>query len=82
MTIEIDDAVLDRETLANTVRVAIGYIFHRLRRGVELPHPDRHDRDWYENFIDDVFRALRLRHLLEALDPSEKKESEKKESET
>lgn len=74
MTIEINDAELDRETLAGTVRVAIVYIFDRLRNGVEQPHPDRHDKDWYRRFTDDVFRALRLRRLLEVLDPSEKKE--------
>ena len=76
MTIEIDDAVLDQGCLADTIRVAIVYIFYRLRQGVEQPHPDRHDRDWYKNFTDDVYRALRLRRLLEALDPSERKESE------
>lgn len=76
MTIEIDDATLDQGCLADTVRVAIVYIFDRLRNGVEQPHPDRHDKDWYENFTDDVYRALRLRRLLEVLDPTEKKESE------
>ena len=74
MTIEINDAVLDREILADTVRVVIVYIFDRLRNGVEQPHPDRHDKDWYRRFTDDVYRALRLRRLLEVLDPSEKKE--------
>jgi len=69
-----DAAVLDRETLANTVRVAILYIFHRLRDGVERPHPDRHNEEWYRLFMEDVHRAHRLRRLLEALDPSEKKE--------
>lgn len=76
MTIEIDDSVLDRGCLAHTVRVAIVYIFNRMRNGVEQPHPDRHDADWYRNFTDDVYRALRLRRLLEALDPDERKESE------
>lgn len=71
-----DASVTDRESLANTVRVAILYIFHRLRDGVERPHPDRHDKGWYKNFTDDVYRALRLRRLLEVLDPNEKKESE------
>ena len=75
MTIEINDSTLDRECLADTVRVAIVYIFDRLRNGVEQPHPDRHDKGWYKNFTDDVFRALRLRRLLEALDPTEKKET-------
>lgn len=69
-----DASVLDRETLADTVRVAILYIFHRLRAGAELHHPDRHDDGWYELFMEDVNRA---RRLLEVLDPTEKKESEK-----
>ena len=72
MKIEIDDAVLDQGCLANAVRVAIVYIFDRLRNGVEQPHPDRHDVDWYKRFTDDVYHALRLRRLLERLDPSEK----------
>lgn len=76
MTIEVDDTVLDQGCLADTVRVAIVYIFDRLRNGVEQPHPDRHDKDWYRRFTDDVYRALRLRRLLEVLDPTEKKESE------
>lgn len=77
ITFEPDDAsTLDRESLANTVRVAIRYIFHRLRDGVERPHPDRHGEEWYKLFMEDVDRARRLRHLLEALDPNEKKESE------
>lgn len=75
MTIEIDDSVLDQGCLADTVRVAIVYIFNRLRKGVEQPNPDRHDKDWYRNFTDDVYRALRLRRLLEVLDPNERKES-------
>lgn len=69
-----DAAVLDRETLANTVRVAILYVFQRLRDGVGRPHPDRHNEEWYRLFKEDVDRARRLRRLLEALDPSEKKE--------
>lgn len=77
ITFEPDDAsTLDRETLANTVRVAILYIFHRLRDGVRTPHPDRCDDEWYKLFMEDVNRARRLRRLLEALDPSERKESE------
>ena len=77
ITFEPDDAsVLNREDLANTVRVAILYIFHRLRDGVERPHPDRHNDEWYKLFREDVDRARRLRRLLEALDPNEKKESE------
>lgn len=77
ITFEPDDAsVLNRETLANTVRVAILYIFHRLREGVRTPHPDRCNDEWYELFMKDVERARRLRRLLEALDPSEKKENE------
>ena len=73
---EPDDAlVLDRESLASTVRVAILYIFHRLRDGVRVPHPDRCDDSWYDLFMEDVKRARRLRRLLEVLDPSEKKES-------
>lgn len=71
-----DASVTDRENLTNTVRVAILYIFHRLRDGIERPHPDRHNGEWYELFMKDVDRARRLRHLLEALDPTEKKESE------
>lgn len=74
MTIDVDDAVLDRVSLANTVRIAIVYIFDRLRNGVEQAHPDRHDKDWYYRFTDDVSHALRLRRLLEVLDPTEKKE--------
>lgn len=75
MTIEIEDGTaLDRETLANAVRTAIVYIFHRLRDGVERPHPDRHDDSWYRMFAEDVYRAQCLRHLLEALDPAEKNE--------
>ena len=74
MTIEVSDAVLDQGCLADTVRVAIVYIFDRLRCGVEQSHPDRHDQEWYRNFTDDVYRALRLRRLLEVLDPTEKKE--------
>ena len=74
---EPEDASMgNRETLADTVRVAILYIFHRLRDGVERPHPDRHDGEWYRLFQEDVDRARRLRRLLEALDPNEKKESE------
>lgn len=77
ITFEPEDAsVLDRETLANTVRVAILYVFHRLRDGVERPHPDRHNNEWYRLFMEDVDRARQLRCLLEALDPSERKESE------
>lgn len=77
ITFEPDDAlVLDRETLANTVRVAILYIFHRLRDGVRTPHPDRCNDEWYHLFMEDVNRARCLRHLLEILDPTEKKESE------
>ena len=77
ITFEPDDAfVLDRETLANTVRVAILYIFHRLRDGVERSHPDRYNDEWYRLFMEDVKRARCLRHLLEVLDPAEKKESE------
>lgn len=78
MTIEIEDGggVLDRETLADAVRMAIVYIFYRLRDGVERPHPDRHDDSWYLLFAKDVYHAQCLRHLLEALDPTEKKEEE------
>ena len=77
MTIEIEDGtVMGRESLANAVRMAIVYVFHRLRDGVELSHPDRHDDSWYRLFVEDVYRARCLRRLLEALDPTEKKESE------
>lgn len=77
MTIEIEDGVAtDRESLANAVRTAIVYIFFRLRDGVGAPHPDRHGDSWYDLFMEDVNRARRLRRLLEALDPTEKKESE------
>lgn len=79
MTIEIEDGgelVPDREALADAVRMAIVYIFHRLRDGVGQPHPERHDDSWYLLFTRDVCYAKCLRHLLEALDPTEKKESE------
>ena len=71
-----DTSVLNRETLANTVRVAILYIFHRLCDGVRTPHPDRCNDEWYDRFMKDVDHARRLRHLLEALDPTEKKKEE------
>ena len=69
-----DAAVTNRENLANAVRCAILYIFHSLRDGVERPHPDRHNDEWYKLFVEDVYRARRLRHLLVALDPSEKED--------
>ena len=45
MTIEINDAVLDQECLAATVRAAITYISDRMGHGVEQARPDRHDKD-------------------------------------
>ena len=76
MTIEIADTELDAESLAHAVRMAIAYVFDRLRSGVKQAHPDRLDRSWYVGFMDDVGIAKRLRRLLEALDPTEKKENE------
>ena len=75
ITFESDDAsVPNRETLANTIRVALVYIFDRLRNGVEQAHPDRHNDTWYSLFMEDVSRARCLRHLLEAIDLAAKKE--------
>lgn len=72
MTIELTEQ--EAYDFSNAVRVAIGYVFDRLRRGVGQVHPDRHDGDWYNLFEEDVKRAMRLRSLLERLDPTEKKE--------
>jgi len=70
MTIELTEQ--EAHDFANAVRVAIVYVFDRLRQGAGQAHPDRHDGDWYRLFEEDVKRATRLRSLLEKLDPSEK----------
>ena len=71
VTIEIEDAKVDRETLANTIRTVILYVFRRLRDGVERPHPEDRDESWYDLFTKDVDRARCLRLLLEAIERSE-----------
>lgn len=74
MTIELTEQ--EACDFSNAVRVAIVYVFDRLRQGVGQSHPDRHDGNWYKLFGEDVKRATCLRSLLEKLDPSERKESE------
>ena len=68
MNIEIDDD--DIESAEHAIKCAIVYTTDRMRTGVNSPHPERKDMDWYSKFEDDLNVAKSLKRILDSIEAS------------